>query len=365
MVAGALLVRCNKGKLRVMTSERSPIIRAAFHEQAAICRAVGSSFTGDVLDTLAEVLDETTRTGAKVLGWAGDPMRDALKLRLTGGVHALARSGEDAALSTLYSDRTGDMGAILRGVLAEYDGWLLPWLDSAPQTNEVGRSGALWPGVMRVAARHGPKIELLELGASAGLNLNMDGFVYDLGGAVAGDPSSDVRLAPRWSGGAPDIAQVEVVARRGVDLNPLDVSDPAVASRLLAYVWPDQPERLARIEVAISIAQLHPPVIDRADGAEWTVEQLSRPQAAGVTRIVYHSIALLYFPDAGRKAVIDTIRAAGQRATPERPLAWLSVEFAAEVKDTALLRMTSWPGHGATETLAHVHPHGAAIEWLV
>jgi hypothetical protein len=318
-----------------------------------------------VLDTLAEVLDETTQTGAKVLRWAGDPMRDALKLRLTGGLHALAQSGEDAALSALYKDQTGEMGAILRRVVAEYDGWLLPWLDSAPQTNEVGRSGALWPGVMRVAARYGPKIQLLELGASAGLNLNMDRFAYDLGGAVAGDPLSAVRLAPRWSGDAPDVNQVEVVSRRGVDLNPLDVSDPAVASRLLAYVWPDQPERLARIEAAIRIAQSHPPHIDRADGVSWIAEQLERPQDAGVTRIVYHSIALLYFPDAGRKAVIDAIRSAGERATPERPLAWLNMEFAAGVKDKALLRMTTWPEHGETETLAHVHPHGAAIEWLV
>ncbi len=343
----------------------SETVRAAFRKQADICRDLGSPFAADILATLADALDETTQTGQAVLRWPGDPMADALKLRLTGGLHALARSGEDAELSAIYAAREGDLKRVLPRVLGQWDAWLLPWLESAPQTNEVGRSGALLPGVMAVAQRFGPRVELLELGASAGLNLHMDRFGYDLGGVIAGDPASPVQLRPAWTGNPPVFANVDVVARRGVDLNPLDVSRPDVAARLLAYVWPDQAERLARIAAAIEIARDHPAPVDRGDGADWIEARLAGPQQMGVTRIVYHSIALQYFPEEGRARVIQAIQAAGALATAEHPLAWLSMEFGGSVVgNQARLRLQSWPGDGTSEILADVHPHGASINWL-
>jgi hypothetical protein len=339
-------------------------IRDAFQEQAGLCRAVGSPFTAALLDTLAVTLDETTHTGKTILNWPGEPMRDALSLRVTGGLHALSRSGQDDALTALYASRTGDFTAVLTRVVTAWDAWLLPWLDSAPQTNEVGRSAMLWPGMMEITRRFGPKVELLELGASAGLNLNLDRYGYNLGGVTAGVLTSTVQLHPDWTGPAPACADIDVVRRRGVDLNPLDVSQPDTAARLLAYVWSDQPERLGRIAAAIKIALVHPPTVDRADGADWIEARLAEPQEAGVTRIVDHSIALQYFPAAGRTRVIDAIRAAGARATADRPLAWLSMEFTAEVTSHAMLRLQCWPRTGELESLAHVHPHGAKITWL-
>jgi hypothetical protein len=104
--------------------------------------------------------------------------------------------------------------------------------------------------------------------------------------------------------------------------------------------------------------------VDRADGADWIEARLAEPQDAGVTRIVDHSIALQYFPAARRTRVIDAIKAAGARATADRPLAWLSMEFTAEVTSHAVLRLQTWPGTGELESLAHVHPHGAKITWL-
>jgi hypothetical protein len=343
----------------------SDSVRAAFGTQAQICRDMGSAFTAELLETLAVCLDETTQTGRAVLNWPGDPLADALKLRLTGGLHALARSGQDAELTSVYAARTGDLARIVPRVLADWDSWLLPWLESAPQTNEVGRSGALWPAVMAVAHRFGPQVELLELGASAGLNLNMDRFAYDLGGIAVGNQQSLVRLRPGWNGTPPAIAPVDVVARRGVDLNPLDVARPDVAARLLAYVWPDQEERLARIAAAIDLARAYPPLVDQADGADWIEARLAAPQALGVTRIVYHSIALQYFPPEGRARVARAMKAAGALATMVRPLAWLSMEFeAAAVSNLARLSLTCWPADGTRQTLAHVHPHGAAIDWM-
>lgn len=346
-----------------VSSDRSEAIRAAFRLQASHCAATGSPLTATIVGALADAIDRSTATGTRILDWSGDPMTDVVPLRIAGGLNALARSGADADLSTLYRKGEGDVHALMRHVIARHDARLLPWLDSAPQTNEVGRSALLWPGIMAVAARFGPRVELLELGASGGLNLNMDRFSYDLGGACSGDASSTVQLKPAWTGSPPTAAPVDVVARSGVDLNPLDMTDPAVAGRMLAYIWPDQSERLARAEAAIAIAHHYPPPMEQGDGAEWIEQRLALPQAAGVTRILYHSVALQYFPAEGRDRVHAAIATAGARATPERPFAWLSMEFHKQIT-LAELRLTTWPGDGQHQLLARCHPHGAHIEWL-
>lgn len=338
-------------------------IENAFRLQSTFCRAMGSPLTARVLDTLVAVLDRSTRTGARILDWPGDPMADALKLRIAGGFNALARAGVDPALTALYETGEGDWHGVFTRVLAEHDAALLPWLTSAPQTNEVARAGVLWPGVMAVTARFGPRVELLELGASGGLNLNMDRFGYELAGVASGEAASAVQLAPVWTGSPPPLAPVDVVARRGVDLNPLNMADPAVADRMLAYIWPDQAERVARAEAAIAIARAHPVTVEAAEGADWLEARLAELQPSGVTRIVYHSIALQYFPPEGRARVRQAMAAAGARASAERPLAWLAMEFPEKVTE-AHLTLRCWPG-GEEELLALSHPHGAALSWQV
>jgi hypothetical protein len=337
-------------------------IRTAFRQQANFCRAAGSPFTADVLMTLAACLDHDTRTGSAILNWQGDATIDALQLRIAGGLNAVARSRRDGDLSALYQAGSGDFAAIIPRILREYDAALLAWLDSPPQTNEVARSGALWPGVMEVARRFGPTIELIELGSSAGLNLNMDRFGYDFGGTEAGDPASPLQLKPEWTGPAPAPVDVTIVARIGADQNPLDIAQDAVAETLLAYVWPDQKQRVARIEAAIALAKSFPPPLEQGDAADWIEARLATPQSEGVARIVFHSITLVYLSPEGRARVAAALARAGAAATEDRPLAWLSMEFHARVR-TAELRLTLWPG-GETRLLARVHPHGAEIEWL-
>lgn len=60
------------------------ILNVAFRIQAAGCRTMGSPLTADLLDALARILDHGSRTGARILDWPGDPMADALKLRIAG-----------------------------------------------------------------------------------------------------------------------------------------------------------------------------------------------------------------------------------------------------------------------------------------
>jgi hypothetical protein len=351
------------GGATAMDETRHTNIIDAFLEQAVLAEKVGSPFTAKLLRSLSRVLSSDTRTGEAILNWPGDPMIDALKLRIAGGLHCLARSGDDPELSALYAGSNSDMDGVLARVMREWDDALYPWLASAPQTNEVGRSAMLWPGMMAVAARNGPEVEILELGASAGLNLNMDRYGYDLSGMKAGDPLSPVQLKPEWSGAPPAVVPVNIISRLGVDINPLDATRKDVADKLMAYIWPDQKVRLARLESAIGLAALFPPQVEKADAADWIEQQLGKPQRRGVTRVIFHSVVLQYLPPDARQRVIAAIKHAGLLATADRPLAWLSMEFTGAVKSQAALRLSCWPGSGESQLLARVHPHGAAITW--
>lgn len=338
-------------------------IRNAFRQQAFGCRAMNSPLTAEVLETLANNLDHSTRTGARILDWPTDPMADALKLRIAGGLHALARSEHHAELTALYRAGTGDFTYILSRVLIEWDDWLYPWLDSPPQTNEVGRSAALMAGLMVAAKRLAMPIELIELGASAGLNLNLDHFHYNLGGLEAGPIDAAVRIAPAWNGDAPVGQWPHIVTRCGVDQSPLDVRDEAISARLLAYCWPDQHDRLARLEAAIATALAYPPAVDKGDAADWVESKLTEPQSKGIARIVMHSVFWQYLPSDTQNRIEAAIQKAGDSATTERPLGWLSFEPDPSTISPMQVRLQLWPS-GETLHLAACHPHGATVSWF-
>ena len=243
-------------------------IRDAFAKQEGWCRLLGADFTAGLCQVLGTILDRTTEVGRRVLDWPGDTAADALVLRLTGGLNALVRDGSLPALAVLYPPAAFERGAIetpLRAALAHAA--LAAWLDGPPQTNEVGRAAVLMPGLMTIAAETGLPLALFELGASAGLNLRLDTYAYDFGSFHCGPADATVRLAPHWEGPPPLAAKVAVAARRGVDLNPIDVTSDAGRARLLAYVWPEQAERIDRLAAALAAAALDPPIVDRADAA--------------------------------------------------------------------------------------------------
>jgi len=341
-------------------------VRAAFADQSAWAEKLGSPFMTRLTSLLGERLDRSSETGRRVLDWSGPPEAgaDNVPLRLCGGLHALVRSGRLPALAAFYPPYPlGDgeaFGAAVEEALREADEELLLWLDSAPQTNEVGRSAVLMAGLLAVADLFPLPIETFELGASAGLNLLLDRYASDLGGVAVGDPESPLRLVPEWKGPPPPAATVNIEARAGVDLQPMDVRRDR--DRLLAFVWPDQPDRIRQLEAALAVAERDPPAVDRADAADWLEAKLAAVPAAGRTRVVLHSIAFQYFPESTQKRIAGTIERAGAEASATSPLAWLRFEFlTADGKPS--LRLRVWPG-GEDRLLAWSHPHGKWVRWL-
>lgn len=341
------------------------IVRDVFFRQARACEALGSLFTARLCRLAGEKLNRDTTVGQTVLAWKEDPSAsgDSVPLRLVGSLHALVLSGRSTALMALYPPHESDDDTLWQAMVKAFEtngDLILQRLQSAPQTNEIRRCNALLPGFLTIAARFGKPLELLEVGASAGLNLQWDRYHYDLGGFEWGDPASPVHLKPDWHGPPPPDAEIPIASRLGCDLNPLDVTSADDRLRLKSYVWADQPDRMQRLDAALMLAVGNPPPVERADALEWLPRELVKPPT-GTVRVVYHSIAWQYLPAALRARGEATIAEAGKRATKDQPLARLQME-ADDQQDGATISLQIWPT-GETRELGRVDFHGRWVKW--
>lgn len=184
----------------------------------------------------------------------------------------------------------------------------------ATQTNEAGRCAVLLP----VLAALPQPLALIEVGASAGLCLYPDRYAYryrvrtgdgDGDGATVdhtigvGGPVLECAV----TGMAPPSGVPEVVWRAGLDLNPLDVTDPTDVAWLDALIWPEHTHRRARLRAAASVASTDPPLIVRGDLVD-DLPALAARAPADATLVVFHTSVLYQVPVARREAFVDLVR---------------------------------------------------------
>ncbi|MGB3624934.1 MAG: DUF2332 domain-containing protein [Henriciella sp.] len=331
-----------------------------FREQAGWCRALGSPLTADLCLAFAGDFDAGGVIYRLTADWPGSPRKDALALRLTGFLHHAVLSGAAEVLGAEYPAAQPDWSIDRIWPLARQ--WLQSNTDSAkrfieraPQTNETRRSIAMLPGFLELAARFEMPMHLLELGASAGLNQNWDRFSYATDKwQLRREPESGVVIRTDWQAPPPAHldASPEVASRAACDLNPIDISDPDQKLRLRSYVWPDQAERLARLDAAIELARQTGVSVEKADALDWVSRKLAARPKTGLT-VVYHSVFLIYPPRDVIKAIMSAIDEAGAAATEAAPLAWLCCEsealFGGSPSSSGMVtRLQTWPGGQAT-----------------
>jgi hypothetical protein len=224
----------------------------------------------------------------------------------------------------------------------------------------------LLPGLQHVAAATGLPLALLEIGASAGLNLWCERHRYDYRRWAWGDEAAALTLRGEWRGPVPASAGVplQVAERAACDAQPIDLTLPGEALRLTSFIWPDQAERLARLGTAQRAAARwlaqDGVAVRRASASAFLAEQL-RPPRPGRATVVMHSVVWQYLGDAERAAVRACVHEAGARATAAAPLAWLRME-PVSADGHVELQLRLWPG-GEKQVLASAHPHGAWIDW--
>ena len=343
----------------------------AFEIQSGACAAFGSTFSADLLSRAKQDIED----GGPLLGlltpWAEASTRaligDAVPLRWLGCLHDLVLSGEAPVLAEAYPTPAGagdvdEAWAAAKALMISRPERFSTFMAHEPQTNEVRRSAVLLPGFLVLAKEGGLPFRIFEIGASAGLNQLWDRYHYDLGGAgVWGDPASKVRLDTEWRGEPPPLgAAVSVISRAACDRKPVDLSDPIARRRLKAFIWPDQFERLARLEAAIETALAARVSVEAEDAVTWVAAKAA--PSSGAMTVIFHSIFWQYMPPESQAAATAAIEGLGALATTEAPFAWLRMEPPPGNLATVDLRLTTWPG-GEDRLLGHVHPHGAWVEW--
>lgn len=220
------------------------------------------------------------------------------------------------------------------------------------QTNEAGRCAVLLP----VLAALPQPLALLEVGASAGLCLYPDRYAYRYGDAVLGAGGPLLECAA--TGIAPPDRLPEVVWRAGIDLNPLDVTDPADVAWLDALIWPEHTHRRARLRAAAAIAAADPPLLVRGDLVD-DLPALATRAPAGATLVVFHTSVLYQVPEPRRQAFAATVRTLpGRWLANDVPLP--PVSSVPAPPDDASYNMLALDGR----PLAWTRSHGQSMTWF-
>jgi hypothetical protein len=295
-------------------------------------------------------------------GWESAPAGAVVQLRLLGGLHRLVLSGRAPQLVPFYRNLGGTRPpaaawTVAREVVAAHVEELRAALDVAPQTNEIGRAVALVVGLFDAAASTGlNRIRLLEIGASAGLNLLVDQFRIGGDGWQWGPAESGVVLEG-FVDGVPEVVPVEIVSRRGCDLAPVDPRSAAGRLRLRSFVWPDQVDRHARLDAALRLAMRTAVLVDKESAAAWLPRRLSEPVEPDVLTVVWHSLVWQYLPEPEQQAVQTLLTRGGPR------LAHVALEPEQERPfRLPLLQVTATHGAGPERRiLADVGYHGNPV----
>ncbi|MEY3806513.1 MAG: hypothetical protein RIR69_1325 [Actinomycetota bacterium] len=341
------------------------MLRALTH-QAIQCERLGSPMYAQLFHDLARDYADNGRTFAMLAGRSQRPVHDAVPLRLAGAIHRIVLEGKDDRLARHYPSVGGSPGedfpadfiAYMRDHIEEIDVALTQHV----QTNEIGRS------VVPLVLTHWltnfgiSSCDYLELGASAGLNLNFDRYYACYGALRMGDSTSTVRFMGDWFADAPQVpkGKVQIRTRRGVDISPLDIRHSDQRTKLLSFIWPDQKKRFQRTTDALKIAQEFPVVIDQQSADDWLATQL--PHHVNFPTVVFHSIVWQYLGREVQHRLRATLQQNGSLRTSDSPLIWARMEPAGENAD---VRVTIWDGRDTPQeyVLCEIGYHGQQMKW--
>jgi hypothetical protein len=292
-----------------------------------------------------------------------------------GAVHELLLGGADHALARFYPSVTGpaarsaaEAGPALVSFCAAYEAELTELISTRlVQTNQVQRALGLRFGLSTIAAQVPGPLDLIEVGASAGLILRFDRYGYRVGGRQYGDPDSPVQLTAELFGPSPlpDLDVLPPVASvTGVDLNPVDATDPQARRWLEALVWPENHDQRELLTAALALVAADPPAIRRGNAID-VLPGLAATLEPGRPRVLFHSATRMHVPASSRDAFDDAILSVGRTG----PMWWLSIEDSpdpdprpAPARAGAALRLRD--PDGLTRTAAIVNGHLRWIETL-
>ncbi len=287
-----------------------------------------------------------------------------------GAVHLLLLAGADHPLSGFFPSVVGaaasssdEAGPALRSFCALHEAELVEVISThLVQTNDVRRSLGLRIGLSTIAPDVTGPLHLIEVGASAGLNLRFDRYGYRVDGRRFGDSASPVQIIAdtRGTRPVPDLdALPDIATTLGVDLNPIDLLDPAARAWLEALVWPENHRQRALLAAALDLAAADPPQIRAGDVVD-VLPHLADLIPDGEPRVVFHFATRLHVPADRLDAFDEAIASCGRTG----PMWRLSIESASDLRVS-----TTDPGgplllatpDGGSRVIATVDGH---LDWV-
>ena len=375
-----------------------PALHNAFRNQQRFAKDYSPLYAqlfGIVGDWLAT--DEPHEVVAWLLDLAAARRPFDITLLLPAALHRDVLAGEPAAapLAAFYPTAGGlvphspaPLAEALRQVIVARRNTLEAFIRRANvQTNETGR-GLVW--LLPVAALGWPAVHLVELGASAGLNLVAERRGYRLAAVgapehtllklgAADSPQFDVAVSasPDLSGRR-DLTGLQppaILSRTGGDIHPFHLRTADDELTLAAFVWGDQPARLVRLREGVAAlraaAQSAAPVrlarLELPDGLpRFLAEVLPRPVNAPI--VLFNTTITMYLP-AGGAGMRRHI--AAWAARQDVPVLWLQWEppdrpdLVPPERDWLAWSADLWrDGSHRRYHLGWVHPHGASVRAL-
>lgn len=320
------------------------------------------------------------------------PPQQRLPVLLFAAMHLLVIEGRAPALAAHYPNlATADGGRGRQAGDDPFPAFRQAALDNAErirsiaatsttQTNEVGRCAWLMPMASAVSQEVGP-ISLVDVGASAGLNLLMQHFAY----VYTHADSPPIRIVDRaGSGATPATVEIECELRTcgvhrmaapttlptvadavGLDASPVDVGDESRVRWLEACVWPDMVVRFRRLVAAVELARAMPPRLVAGDAVDDILPVLARASAAGHP-VVMTSWVMNYLEPVRQRQFVDALDSFASHTD----LSWIIAESPAETpglpvgtteppEDLTVVSLVRWrQGERTVQRVATAHPHG-------
>jgi hypothetical protein len=276
---------------------------------------------------------------------------------LFAAVHYLLMEDPGDDLARFYPSIVSDaeppmkVGPTFRRFVMEYEERIVEIGNTRyTQTNECRRCVSLLPMVMLAPFE---TFHLIDVGASAGLNLALDRYGYRYDGQHW-HPEADLVLEAEWRGEALSFHEIEVLGRIGLDLNPLDPADESARRWLDALIWPEHEERRARLRSALQLVSTLELKMVAGDATE-TLPRILDGLPSGAPVIIMSSFTLGQFDQPQRELLEGIV----SEARTHRPVHRVSMDILEKSDDWAQLVVDD--GAGA-RTVGQAHPHGEWVE---
>jgi hypothetical protein len=323
---------------------------------------------------LYQVLSRTVAADERLLDLAAETRAGQQPANmLMAATHLLVLENPELPFARFFASVRGDDVEPPQGAGAEFGAFCADHRDVIArilrerlvQTNAPGRGAALRLAMHELTHRVSGPVTFLEIGSSAGIQLRFERWAVHTAGRRFGPADAPLILRPQWRGdqAPPDLDRIPPVRDRlGVDLHPVDATDPEQRLWLQALVWPEHRDRFVELATALDVVAAEPPTILQGDAIEMLPRLDGEGLADDIPLVVFHAMVRVHVPAERRAAFDAAIVALGRR----RRVLHISLEIAPQgsPNDRSAPLLALRDSQGDDRDLALAEGHGRWIQPL-